>query len=198
MLKVPEGTRDLNMTLKKANYLNRVKDDGSRARDLYIRKVAKRTRKVRRAKEPERNILEDPVKDWRKTHWEKVLLGQEFDDKDELGHVNRMMIYTIVYVPPSEGYGRSYKVHYVKKGEKPKKKNEDDEWIYIQWFAEEFPEIKKEDWYKEKKEYFEKVSDATYREDWRHPDPELIADSNSKRFVIFYHIMFESCSYNNK
>ena len=36
---------------------------------------------------------------------------------------------------------------------------------------------------------------ATYREDWRHPDPELIADSNSKRFVIFYHIMFESCSY---
>ena len=122
MLKVPEGTRDLNMTLKKANYLNRVKDDGSRARDFYIRKVAKRTRKVRRAKEPERNILEDPVKDWGKTHWEKVLLGQEFDDIDELGHVNRMMIYTIVYVPPSEGYGRSYKVHYVKKGEKPKKK----------------------------------------------------------------------------
>ena len=64
-------------------------------------------------------------------------------------------------------------VHYVKKGEKPKKKNEDDEWIYIQWFAEEFPEIRKEDWYKEKKEYFEKVSDATCREDWRHPDPEL-------------------------
>ena len=44
---------------------------------------------------------------------------------------------------------------------------------YIQWFVEEFPEIRKEDWYKEKKEYFEKVSDATYREDWRHPDPEL-------------------------
>ena len=43
----------------------------------------------------------------------------------------------------------------------------------IQWFAEEFLEIRKEDWYTEKKEYFEKVSDATYREDWRHPDPEL-------------------------
>ena len=33
-----------------------------------------------------------------------------------------MYIYKIVYVPPSEGYGKSYKVHYVKKGEQPKKR----------------------------------------------------------------------------
>jgi len=173
LLKVPVGTRELNMTLKKANYLNRVKDDGSRARDLYIKKVTNRTRKRRRAKKPVRDILEDPVKNWGKAHWEKVLLEKEFDDKDELGHVNRMVIYKIVYVAPSEGYGKSYKVHYVKKGEKPKKKDEDDEWIYIQWFAEEFPEIRKEDWYKEKREQLDKVRDPAYREDWRHPDPEL-------------------------
>ena len=36
-----------------------------------------------------------------------------------------------------------------------------------------FQKLEKKIGIKKKKEYFEKVSDATYREDWRRPDPEL-------------------------